>query len=627
MTETILSKYPVGSQGVTLAYLLAFILPLTFFYSPKIEKSNLVLLTRTLTITQERNTPAYSLYQQTQKIQNNLRDTNLDRLKRLAQTQVAVDLNASPIQPLEIQQQPVHEIKIESEIKIEKAELNKATTQKLNALLQRQPDSTLASAPMNMQIPENSAVVRGHFELKDGVGLVDQIVVLKRMLEGQTLEIGQVDLKAGQYQIAVGSFEGEIIAEIKDRAGIIIGEVRERLVNLKRVGQYYEGPLLKVGRPSAFGFNAQSIDQRKINENTVHASFFSGNYDLKKTDDSYPNVSRHSSTLGLIKDDSKKIATTISVRTSADKTETHLFSKPWVDGAKVYLSEQLQIQYIQESGVVIGRVMLDGKPLAGAQVVVENQPGLEPYYLDQFLIPQTKQTQSSDNGFFIIPGLNPGSYEISSFLGDRYLGTQQYMVETDLVAYQEIYSSTAPRSIVARSFDAFTSENISSEILVPGYKDILSLENGSTRFKENSSFGLTEIINRPTAQEYAAYVYIRNHNQDHLHLPQVKDAFLEYVVSQLQISKIPDTSIFIGFTPNNNFEVHVADSEFSKNNLAFFDSQGNITTRQIAGGGFIAFNMPEGLQEIILQDEKTDRSYSTVFYSKASYLYVSHFSE
>lgn len=40
-----------------MAYLLAFILPLTFFYSPKIEKSNIVMVTKPLTITQERNTP------------------------------------------------------------------------------------------------------------------------------------------------------------------------------------------------------------------------------------------------------------------------------------------------------------------------------------------------------------------------------------------------------------------------------------------------------------------------------------------------------------------------------------------------------------------------------------------
>ena len=297
-----------------MAYLLAFLLPLTFFYSPKVEKSNLVLLTRTMTITQERNTPAYALFQQTQQIQNEIKNHSADQFRRMAQSQTAIDLNTVETAPLKIKSNEVQEIKIESAIKIEKTELNKVATEQLANLMQRQPSSTDKLVQMSpMQVPENSALIRGHFELKDGIGLVDQIVVLKRTFEGQTLELGQVDLRAGQYQIAVGSFEGEIIAEIKDRAGILIGEVREKLINLKRIGQFYEGPVLRVGRPSAFGFNPQSIDQRRINESAVHAALFSGNYDLKKTTDSYPNVSRHSSTLGIIKDDTGRLATTLSV--------------------------------------------------------------------------------------------------------------------------------------------------------------------------------------------------------------------------------------------------------------------------------------------------------------------------
>lgn len=611
-----------------MAYLIAFLLPLTFFYSPKVEKSNLVLLTRTMTITQERNTPAYALFQQTQQIQNEIKNHSADQFRRMAQSQTAIDLNTVETTPLKIKNNDVQEIKIESAIKIEKTELNKVATEQLASLMQRQLSSTDKLVQMSpMQVPENSALIRGHFELKDGIGLVDQIVVLKRSFEGQTLELGQVDLRAGQYQIAVGSFEGEIIAEIKDRAGILIGEVREKLINLKRVGQFYEGPVLKVGRPSAFGFNPQSIDQRRINESSVHGSLFSGNLDLKKTTDSYPNVSRHSSTLGIIKDDTGRLATTLSVRTSADKSETQLFSKQWVDGAQAYIAEQVQIQFLPESGIIIGRVTVDGKPVAGAEVIVENQPGLEPYYLDQFLIPQTKQVRTSENGFFMIPGLQPGAYEISSFMGERLLASQQYLVESGLVTYQEVQSNSAPNSILARSFDAFTAEPINTDVLVPGLKDVLTLEDGLVKFKDSSAAGLSEIVNRPAAREYAAYVYLRNHNQGYMHLPQIKDSFLEYVVSQLQINKASNSSIMIGFTPNNNFDVHVADSDYSKNNLAFFDGQGNLTTHQIAGGGFIAFNLPEGLQEIILQDQKTDRSYSVVVYSRPDYLFVSHFSE
>ena len=106
---------------------------------------------------------------------------------------------------------------------IAKTELNIQVSRQLQSLAKSTQDSTL---PLFDQVqftaPQQGAVIRGFFELKDGVGIVDHKVTLKRVFEEQVLEMGQVDLKAGQYQIAVGAFEGELVAEITDKVGLII---------------------------------------------------------------------------------------------------------------------------------------------------------------------------------------------------------------------------------------------------------------------------------------------------------------------------------------------------------------------------------------------------------------------
>lgn len=603
-----------------MAYVLALITALSFLYSPRAEKANTILVTKPLVISQERNTPAYALFQQTQLIKKN----PTAQAKIQTQNFATVDLTTDQVSQIQENTSQV------SELKIEKAVLSQMTEKKLAQLIDQQNFSqslTQVTTLNQFQAPANTAIIRGHFELKDGVGIVDHLIVLKRAFEGREIEAGQVDLKAGLYQIAVGAFEGEIFAEIKDRSGIVIGEDRQKISNLKRSGLYFEGPTLKLGRPSAFALNLKNADSRKISDQSLKGSFFSGNYALKKTDDIYPNVSRHSSTLAVIQDELKKTAPTLSVRHSRDSTETVLFSQSWVEGSVAYLSEKLQIQFIPETGVIIGRVLVDGRPVAGAQVVVHNQPGLEPYYLDQFLIPQTQQSTTSENGFFIIPGLNPGSYELTTSIGNRQLGTQQYLVETGFVSYQEIDSLTAPQTTLVRSFDAFTSEPLETDLIIPGLQDILNLESGTNTYKHFSATGLTEIVNRPFSREHMAYVYLHNAKRSYLHLPQIKESFLDYVTSQVQLNRIPETSIIIGFTANNNFDVHIADDSYNKNDLVFFDRYGRISQHQEKGGGFIFFNVSEGIQEIILQDKQTDRSFSTVFYSKPSYLFVSHFSE
>jgi hypothetical protein len=621
-------------------YLLALFIPISFLYSPPVEKSGAVYVAKTMTISHERKTPAYTLFQQSQKILNPQNFRNVSSLETKAAPMsetLVLNENENSVAKLALQ---FSNATVVTEMSFNKTDLLSRTDNALNQIANFQQDSSLLNQlhavknnpfQNNQQSQSNAASIQGYFELSEGVGITNHKVTLRRIKEGQSIEIGQVDLNAGLYQIYVGSFDGELVAEIKDENGLIIGEDRKKISGLSRRNNYFQGPSLTLGKPSSFAVNLKNTDQRKINDSEVTASLFSGNYSLKKTTDSYPNVARHSSTIALIDSAQSKFARTLSIRTAKDTSEIILFSNNWVSGVKEYISEKIQIQFIQNAGLIIGRVMLDGKPVNGAQVVVENQPGLEPYYLDQFLIPQLSQSNTSSNGYFIIPGLQSGSYQIAAFIQNRHLGSQAYFVEENVVTYQEVISSTAVKVNSVRSFDAFTGFSVPSEIQVPGLEELVSVENENTIYNDGTKSGLIEIINRPTSVDYIPYIYLQNQAKDYVHLPQISDKFVDYLKQNTKynigITSLPETSVFLGFVKMKNYNITLADENFDRKNIIYFDSTGLLSITPIENGGFVIFNVPLGTQEIIIENKDDEKIFSQAFYSKDSMTYLAHFSE
>lgn len=607
-------------------YLLALIFPISLLYSPKVEKSGAVYVAKTMHITHERKTPAYTLFQQAQKVIHPEMDRQLASLESKA-------ISGSEILSLnQVDQTKIDfpEATVVTEMSLNKQELLARTDLQLGQLVAKEKDSLLLNKIQNpfvntKQSVPHSASIQGFFELSGGVGLTNQTVSVRRVREGQSIELGQVDLKAGMYQIYVGSFDGELVAEIKDENGIIIGEDRKRISGLTRQNNYFQGPQLKLGRPSGFAANLRNIDDRKIKDTEVAASLFSGNYSLKKTTDIYPNVARHSSTVALIDSVGGKLARTLSIRTANDPSEVVLFSSSWIEGAKSYLSEKIQIQYMSDAGIIIGRVLLDGKPVTGAQVVVENQPGIEPYYLDQFLIPQVSQANTTSNGYFIIPGLQEGSYQISAFIQNRHIGSQAYFVEKSVASYQEILAMSNVKIATARSFDAFTGQTIPTELQIPGLEDLLSVDTESATYVEGTQSGLVEVINRPFQRDYIPYLYLQNQSKDFIHLPQLTEKFVEYISQNHKINA--DTSFFIGFVQMKNFEVTLTDETFDRTNIVYFGSTGQVSMTPIENGGFAIFNVPVGTSEVIVENKDNEKIASQAFYSKSSMTYLAHFAD
>ncbi len=628
------------------SFVMAFIMaiPVFFLYSSRIEKSRVVTITRPIVITQARKTPAFYLYQHAQNTEIR---KNEDEIKN------TTFLNAESVslasQPLALAEMKLDREEIGSKndygFQLSVQENSRTATLNLPALpASLSGDSESPQVQINPAPLQKWATVKGKFEVKDGVGVVDHIVEVKRVEEGQIREVGHVDLKAGIYSIDIENPQGYLIAQIKDKSGILIGEDRQKIVNLANHGNYFDGPFIRVGQPPQMAVNPElprpvasnggvkpspSVRNQSIPPmpSAVVASLFSQQLSLDKPTALFGNISKNSSTIAVIEDQKNIYAHVVSIRQTGDEIQTPLFTKKWVSGIVDYISDHQQLEFKNKNApLLVGRVFNQGKPAAGVRVQLENHAGINPIYLDQFMIPNFKQDVTSDNGYFIFVGLETDNYSAVAFLNNNIIGQQTFIAEENVVSYQHILTSAVPRLVLIRSFDAFTSEPVDADIIAPDSEDVLNAQQGLASYRTTNKLGISNYIVRPKTN-YMPINFIQDARLDHVHIPAISEAWLSAIQAKLQINEEANTGTIIGFVPSIEYEIHLIADSYDQKQLVYFSASGEIQSQPSAGGGFILFNVPVGAQEVVVQEKKTDRIFSQVHLVRSSQTSVSQFSE
>lgn len=610
----------------------------------------MVTIQRPIMITQERKTPAYFVYQQAQKLQQKKIDS------KSTPTTYLSSLSLSPPQ-ITIQTAEMKFDKKEWQARtalpnVQIAAVAKPVSDAPRTLTYQQVFGTQAPTETVVQQPNQAtalspakkwATIRGKFELIEGVGIVNHYIELKRVEEGQIREVGYIDLKAGLYTIDIESPNGYLIAQIKDQNGGLVGEDRERLINLQSRGAFFEGPFIRVGRPETIAANpglGTSYDTSsrlaalgKSNKTTtanqgISVSLFDNQNVLAKPNDVFTNISKYSTTIGRVFDPSRIYKDIVSLRQTGDKTETAMFTTKWLNGVTEYISDVQKIEFMSKNGpVIIGRVLIDGKAVAGSQVHIDSLAGVTPIYFDQFMIPSFSQNGTSENGYFMFLGLEPNNYHIVATKQSVVLGSQLFIAEKEMVAFQNISSQGTPRFKLIRTFDAFTSTVLSTDISTAEFEEAIENTVGTVSFKTYAEASLGEFLTRASgSRAYVPVRYVQNTRQEYVHIPMIQENWLLAVKNHNKIEEKADAGTIVGFVTDLTYDAYLVSDEYNKNDIVFFNSLGHIVAEPVAGGGFILFNVPIGARELILQEKNGDRIYSMVFNVLDQQVSVTHFS-
>lgn len=630
------------------------------FYSAKTEQSRVVTIQKPLVITQERKTPAYFVYQQSQALKQKI------ETPKNTKTTFLSNLSVQPVTPklklAEVTFSKKEYAKLQQKFNVPNRELaSQFGDDASNSVYEK----VVFNSNLDMTVLEQDeviehlspsrkwATIRGKLELRDGVGIIDHKIDLRRVEEGSVRELGKIDLREGTYNIDIESPNGYLIAQIRDRNGLIIGEDSQRLINLQNKGNYFEGPFMRIGRPDSLAANPSTYNQgnrytKAVTQATttaassfaafkqtpdagssIAASIFDNQKALALPTDEFTNISRFSSSITRLTDPSRIYADITTIRMTGDKTETAMFTQKWIDGVVSYVSDVQQMQLKSKKlPVIIGKVLVDGKPTAGAQVDIENLPSVHAIYFDQFMIPSLNQQETSANGYFMFIGLEADAYEILASKSGYPIGSQLFIAEETRIAFQNIQTLAVPKAKVVRTFDAFTSEVLQTDVIVADQAEAFQTsENGSYGIKTKVQDNVSDYKARHNDPVYLPISYSQSGARDYVHIPMIQERWVSEIMNLRQITELPNTGAVIGFTTGLKYDAYLSAENYPKNNIVYFNQYGQPSLEPVVGGGFILFNVPAGAREVVLQDQASERIYSQVFHVRPNQVSVSHFTD
>ncbi len=633
--------------------IITFAVSSIFLFATKTEHHRVVTIQKPIVITQERRTPAFFAYQQSQ-------------LLRASKPEVAVtkstfltNLNEQPHLPhfqltemrLTKTEYIAYQTALYKSRVIAGAQYDHSGFDYEKVIFNSDPQESAfdyADAPTVLSPERRWAIVQGNFELRDGVGITDHIIDIKRVEDGLVREQGRINLSAGTYSIEIESPNGYLVAEVRDKSGLIIGEDRQRLVNLQGRGSFLQGPFIKVKRPD--GTLAGNPSQGKGNPSAsvnwatggdtvaakgksggsssvasfkaapsatsggtvLAATIFNDQKVFTRATDEFSNVSLLSSTIARIYDPSQIYNNVVSIRMAGERAETPMFTKSWLSNAVNIVAREQQIQIKQGLPVLIGRVFVDGQPMAGAQVQIEKSLNARAVYLDQFLNPSSVIAETTSNGYFMFVGVDPGSYDVVAFANNHIIGSQLFTAEAGSISFQNIYSKNIPVSQMIRSYDAFTADPVETDIYLSSQDEIIQTAEGSASFRSYVENNVSDFTVRTADPQYVPLRLVQSGKKDYAHIPMIQENWLNQIKQSKLINDLPAHGTIIGFTPQLKYEVYLAADNYDKSNVVYFTKEGELASTPQANGGFIMFNVPEGAKEVVLNNLENEKIFSQV---------------
>lgn len=462
--------------------------------------------------------------------------------------------------------------------------------------------------------------ITGPLEITGGLAITNEHhIEIRRSDEGVLKELGRVNLVQGQYNIDVEEITGSIIARLVNREGKILGEGSYRLSKLAaRKDIAIAGPKIRIEPHADFGGIIASAYNPKAEDaapaRTV-VTFIKGAQEVAPKKDgavAMDNVVRGSST--VVRAAAPSHLQTTAIVVAGSEFRMSVYPTTMIQALQDILSQQRQQSFERVPTVIWGRVSQDGKSLAGAEIQVESESNLVPVYFNQFMLPDPKLTATGENGLFAFVNVPPGFHSLLATRSDKILGYQNVVVEEGAVAQGDIESPTRVETVPLRVYDAFggtpvvaavTMQSLNTEVQTQG-SSIVSLPHVHR-------MGMMRV--QPEGVDYVAARYLYNDSDEYIHAPVIRWGWLGAIKGYLKIDDMPSAGVVAGFVPDEDFEVYLASyDQFNPANIVYFDMQGRIlqTGKGIAGGGFILYNVPEDIHEVVVVGTRTQKVYSRV---------------
>ncbi|MNK63668.1 hypothetical protein D3C87_828910 [compost metagenome] len=479
-------------------------------------------------------------------------------------------------------------------------------------------------------------LIKGAITITGGLAVTNEHhIEVRRSDEGVLKELGRVDLQTGNYFIDIEEMTGSILARLVDKDGKILGEGQFRLSRIpSQEGRTIDGfPLRVEPQPSFTGvltsaYNASPMETAP--PKTV-VTLVKGASELTVKKDgivSMDQVTKGSTS--IMRTAAPNHFQTASLVVAGEEFKTQLYPESMIKAFEDIVAQQRQLSYDGAPTVIWGRATLDDKPQAGISVEVESDSSLEAVYFNAFMIPDANLKATSENGLYAFVAAQPGFHSLLAKRGEAIFGYQNVVVEDNSVAQGDIAASKRSDALPVRVYDAFTGESQPVTMTLQSLPEEVSIEKGkgTLTLPHVNRMGLMRVI--PEGADFVSAQYSYNDRDQYIHVPLVHWTWLNSIKSYLKLDDMPGVGTVVGFVPDENFEVYLAGYDnFESRFIVYFDMQGRILQNRkgIAGGGFIIYNVPNDVHEVVVMGERSQKMSSRVIPVDPSSLSVLTFRE
>jgi hypothetical protein len=475
--------------------------------------------------------------------------------------------------------------------------------------------------------------LNGQLEMTGGLAFAgsDQTtLVVKRVVSGEVLEKGRIWINEGRFEIFVKSATGQLVAELVATNGQVLGRGAMNLVHIRDVptndNRIYD---IRISlRPTSETASLRTVSGYSHGNQMIpvkEARVEIQNYTNPKkvNDDGFfaePTLTHESSYVARAS--APKHWSTVVVGQAQHPQDVRLFSNKLMEALigleYSHLTERKEAGF---ASVVWGQIRRAGKAAEGA--TVEMAGNYRPIYLNELYLPDPNLKATSSNGLFAFVNVRRGVQALRVLSNGRMYPAQVFPTEDKHVSYLDLELEDKVVSHF-KVFDVLNmNETLDARIRLVGTDDVVSIRKQG--LVEYSSGANPFMVESEAGPEYEISRVTLTGKPQTIHVPMVRKEWLTGLFNKNNVMALPGRGMIVGFIDDQDFEVEITGYGAKEQmQIVYFDSRGQQVNQKhgMAGGGFVIFNAPAGLQTLYVHPVSSKETYAQVVVAEPEYVHV-----